>query len=105
MATLEEVTAQIRAAVGKDSGLGKSVKLNLKSDGFVLIDGATVSNEDGAADLTITLSLQNLLAMGQGALDPVMAIMLGKMKCSDLGTLIALQNPLKAIIAKVHGGA
>ena len=43
MATLDEITERVRAAVGSDSGLGKSLKFNLKGDGVVFIDGATVS--------------------------------------------------------------
>jgi putative sterol carrier protein len=98
--SLEELTAQVRAAVGADSGLGKTLKLNLKSDGIVFIDGGTVSNEDRPADLTITISLDNLLAMGAGRLKPAYAIMVGKLRCSDMGLLMSLEEPLTALIAR-----
>ncbi len=100
MPTLEELTTQVRAAVGADSGLGKSLKLNLKSDGVIFIDGGTVSNEDLPADLTITISLENLLALGAGTLKPAYALMVGKMRCSDMGLLMSLEEPLTALIAR-----
>jgi putative sterol carrier protein len=101
MATLEDITAKIRDAVGVDSGLGKTLKLDLKEDGVIFIDGGTVSNEDKPADLTITLSVDNLLAMAAGRLKPAFAIMVGKMQCSSLGTLMALEDPLTALIGRL----
>src|SRR5258706_398210 len=71
MSTLQDITDRVRTAVGTDSGLGKSLKFNLKSDGVVLIDGATVSNEDKPADLTLTITADDLVAMGEGKLDPM----------------------------------
>ena len=101
MPTLQEITAQIRAAVGTDAGLGKSLKLNLKEDGVVFIDGGTVTNDDKPADLTITISLENLLALGAGRLQPAFAMMVGKMQCSDLSLLMALQDPLTRLLANL----
>jgi len=100
MATLEELTTQIRTVVGSDAGIGKTLKLNLKSDGVVFIDGGTVSNEDRPADLTLTISLENLLAMGAGRLKPAYAIMVGKLRCSDMGLLLSLEEPLMALISR-----
>ncbi len=99
MRTLQDITAQIRAAVGSDAGLGKTVKLNLKGDGVVFIDGGTVTNEDKPADLTLTMSLENLVAMGAGRLQPAFAIMVGKMRCSDLSLLMELEDPLTALLS------
>ena len=101
MPTLPEITAQIRAAVGIDSGLGKSLKLNLKGAGIVFIDGGSVSNEDKPADLTISISTDNLLALGTGRLKPAFAMMVGKMQCSDLSLLLALEDPLTTLLAKL----
>jgi len=101
MPTLAEITDRIRAAVGSDSGLGKSLKLDLKSDGVVYIDGGAVSNENKPADLTITTSMDNLIALGEGRLKPAFAIMMGKLKCSDLALLMELEDPLLALIARV----
>jgi len=101
MATLQDITAKIKDAVGNDSGLGKTLKLNLKDDGVIFIDGGTVSNEDKAADLTITMSIDNLLAMAAGRLKPAFAIMVGKMQCSNLGTLMGLEDRLTDLIARL----
>jgi hypothetical protein len=55
MATLQEITDRIKGAVGDDSGLGKSLKFDLKDAGVIHIDGGSVTNEDKPADLTMTL--------------------------------------------------
>ena len=53
----------MKVAVGTDSGLGKTLKFNLKGDGFVYIDGGSVTNEDKPADLTVVLRIGNLEQM------------------------------------------
>ena len=54
MPDLAQVTEHIRGAVGDNSGLGKTVKLDLGDQGKIFIDGAstpnTVTNEDKPAD-------------------------------------------------------
>ncbi len=101
MATLQEVTDRMRAAVGADSGLGKTLKFNLKGDGFIFIDGGTVSNDDKPADLTITISLGDLVAMGEGKLDAMAAVMTGKMQLSDMGLAMSLQSKMTALFSKM----
>ncbi|RRN62739.1 SCP2 sterol-binding domain-containing protein [Caulobacter sp. 602-1] len=102
MATLQEITDRIKGAVGDDSGLGKSLKFDLKDAGVIHIDGGSVTNEDKPADLTMTLSLDDLLAIGAGSLDPTMAVMTGKLKLSDMGTAMALQPKMGALFAKMR---
>ena len=102
MATIQEVTDRIKGAVGDDSGLGKSLKFDLKDAGVIHIDGGAVTNEDKPADLTMTLSLDDLLAIGAGSLDPTMAVMTGKLKLSDMGTAMALQPKMGALFAKMR---
>jgi putative sterol carrier protein len=75
MATLQEITERFKAAVGEDSGLGKSLKFDLKGDGVIHIDGGSVTNEDKPADCTITVSKDDLEALGERKLDPTMAFM------------------------------
>jgi putative sterol carrier protein len=101
MATLQEMTDRIRSAVGSDSGLGKSLKFNLKGDGFIFIDGGTVSNEDKPADLTMTISAADLEAMGAGKLDGMTAVMTGKLQLSDMGVAMALQGKMQALFSKM----
>ena len=58
MATLEELTDRIRrAAASEQRGLGNTIKLDLKGEGFIHVDGAAVTNEDKPADLTVTVAL------------------------------------------------
>jgi putative sterol carrier protein len=101
MATLQELTDRVRTAVGDDSGLGKTLKFNLKGDGFVFIDGGTVTNEDKPADLTMTISLDDLVAMGEGKLDAMTAVMTGKLQLSDMGLAMGLQSKMQALFSKM----
>lgn len=84
MADLAQVTERIRQAVGDNSGLGKTVKLDFGGDGKIYIDGASapnaVTNEDKPADAVVQISWDDFLALSQGQLDPMMAFMQGKMK-------------------------
>lgn len=102
MATLQEITDKIKTAVGDDSGLGKSLKFDLKGEGVIHIDGGEVSNEDKPADLTMTLSKEDFLAIGAGSLDPTMAVMTGKLKLSDMGAAMALQSKMATLFAKLR---
>jgi putative sterol carrier protein len=101
MATLAEVTDRFRTAVGADSGLGKSLKFNLKGDGFIFIDGGTVSNEDKPADLTLTTTLDDLVAMGEGKLDATSAVMSGRLQLSDMGLAMGLQSKMTTLFSKM----
>ena len=101
MATLEEITERFRAAVGTDSGLGRSVKFVLKGDGVVRIEGAEVSNLDTPTDLTLTLSRADLEAMGQGRLNPMTAVLTGRLKVSDMATAMQVQSKLQALFDRV----
>ena len=97
--TLEEMTERVRGAVGADSGLGKTLKFDLKGDGVIHIDGGTVTNEDKPADLTMTIAKDDLIAMGEGKLDATMAFMSGKLKLSDMGLAMSLQPKMQQIFA------
>ena len=100
MATLQEITDRVKTAVGADSGLGKSLKFDLKGDGFIHIDGGTVTNEDKPADLTMTISMADLLEMGAGKLDATMAFMSGRLKLSDMGLAMRMMPEVRALFEK-----
>ena len=100
--TVEEMTQRVRDAVGSDSGLGKTLKFDLKGDGFIYIDGGTVTNEDKPADLTMTIAKDDLIAMGEGKLDATMAFMSGKLKLSDMGLAMSLQPKMQALFANMR---
>ncbi len=103
MSALDEITAKMRIAVGADAGLGKTLKYDLKGDGFIYIDGGTVTNEDKPADLTLTISLANLKELYSGNLSPMSAVMTGKLKMSDMGLAMILQSKLEALGKKMAG--
>lgn len=84
MTDLASLTHKISAALGENSGIGSIIKLDFGDDGKILINAAnvpnSVSNEDGDADTTVSLSMDDLVAMASGSLDPMMAFMMGKLK-------------------------
>lgn len=101
MSDLETITQKIASAVGENSGLGKIIKIDFGGDGQILINAANVpnvvSNEDGPADTTIQIAIDDLKAMATGSLDPMMAFMTGKMKIQgDMGVAQKLAPLLKA---------
>ena len=102
MTELEDLTQRIRTAVGTDSGLGKTLKFDLKGEGFILIDGGSVTNEDKPADLTLTISVKDLIALGQGKLDPMTAVMTGALRLSDMGVAMGVQGKMQALFAKLQ---
>jgi putative sterol carrier protein len=101
MTEFEDLTERMRTAVGTDSGLGKTMKFDLKGDGFIYIDGGSVTNEDKPADLTLTIKMKDLIAMGQGKLDPMTAVMTGALRLSDMGVAMGLQGKMQALFSKI----
>ena len=94
---IQECTDAILTKVGDDSGLNAVLKFDCGADGKVLIDGAsspnTVSNEDGEADCTVEITLDNLNNLLTGKLDPVTGFMGGKFKVSgDMSIAMKLQR-------------
>ncbi len=63
---------------------------------------ATVSNEDAPADLTMTISVDDLVAIGEGKLDPMTAVMTGRLRLSDMAAAMALQGKIRALFSKVQ---
>lgn len=100
MATVEELTDRIRRAAVADPGLDTSIKLDLKGEGFIHIAGAVVSNEDLPADLTVTVSRRDLTAIGKRELDPMRAMMTGRLKLSDMGLALSLQPKIQSLFSK-----
>ena len=84
MADLAQVTQAIRERVGENSGLGKTVKIDMGDTGKIFIDGASVpnsvTNDDKAADATVSIGWDDFMALSEGKLDPMMAFMQGKLK-------------------------
>jgi putative sterol carrier protein len=100
MAGLEELTERIRRAAASDVDLGATIKLDLKGEGFIHIAGATVTNDDLPADLVVRITAKDLAAMGKRELDPMRAIMTGRMKLSDMGLAMRLQPAIQTLFSK-----
>lgn len=96
--TLDAFTDQVRQAAQNAPNLGKTLKIQL-DEGPVFIDltqdEATVSNEDKEADTTVTTSIETLDKLRSGDLNPMMAVMSGKVKIKgDMGLALKLQSLL-----------
>ncbi|MBM3490499.1 MAG: SCP2 sterol-binding domain-containing protein [Alphaproteobacteria bacterium] len=97
---LAGVTERLRRRVGEDCGLGAKVKFDFGADGVILLDASRtpneIGNQDGEADCTLSIALDDFVAIGEGELDPMTAFMLGKLKVSgDMGLAMRLQKILR----------
>ena len=99
MATIQELTDKIKTAVGDDSGLGKSLKFDLKDAGVIHIDGGSVTNEDKPADLTMTLSLDDLLATHNATLPRLSHVV---RRLEDRGFVDRTRNSTDARATNAH---
>jgi putative sterol carrier protein len=79
---------------------GKRIKLDFGADGLVLLDGIAekVSQEDGPADTTITVTWDDLMALGRGELDPLSALMKGQLRIDgDMSNALQLQGVIEKL--------
>ena len=96
MATVAEITNRLRQALRERAGLAKSLKLDFKGEGFIHIDGQYVTNDDEPADCTVVVSREDLEALAKGELDPMAAMMRGRLKIQgDMAVAMQLQSMLR----------
>ena len=100
MVTLDDLTLRLRTAVASGDGLGTSIKLDLRGQGFIHVNGCVVSNEDDPADLVVSVTRADLVAMGKGELDPMRAMMTGRRRLSDLRLALGLQSKIQVLFEK-----
>ena len=91
-----EVFAQLQAKANEAEAIGGTLKFVI-DDLIVFVDGSgnsnIVSQEDNEADCTITTSAATLLELQSGDLNPMMAVMGGKIKIGgDMGLAMKVQS-------------
>lgn len=80
MGYIDEVTMKFEEAIASGPTPEKSLKINLKNVGFIVVCGTTVSNDDVDADTTITIAQKDFEDLVAGKLNPPVAFMQGKIK-------------------------
>ena len=96
MATVADITARLREAMKDRPGLAKSLKLDFKGEGFIHVEGQAVTNDDAPADCTVVISREDLEAMAKGELDPMTAMLRGRLKIKgDMAVAMQLQSMLR----------
>lgn len=90
-----EVFAQLQAKANEAEAIGGTLKFVI-DDLIVFVDGTgnnnVVSQDDNEADCTITTSAATLLELQSGDLNPMMAVMGGKIKIGgDMGLAMKVQ--------------
>jgi len=93
---IDQVINQIKEQAANISPLGATFKFIL-DESPIFIDGTgeenQVSAEDKEADCTITTSIETLQQLKAGSLNPMMAVMSGKIKIKgDMGLAMKLQS-------------
>lgn len=96
MATVSDITERLRAALQDQDALPKSLKVDFKGEGFIHVAGRTVTNDDAPADCTVVVAREDLEAMAKGQLDPMSAMMRGRLKIQgDMSVAMRLQTMLR----------
>ncbi len=95
--TLQICTEKIRTKLGQDSSLNATLKFDCGTQGVIFVDALVkphvVNNEDGDAHCTVFLSLEDLVALLAGELNPVQGFMSGRLKLTgDMSIALRLQK-------------
>lgn len=73
----------------------KRIKIDFGDEGVILLDGVAgaIVEEDQAADTVVSVSWEDLKALGRGDLDPMSALMQGRLRIDgDMGGAMQLQG-------------
>lgn len=101
---LSELTDKVRAHFEKGgAGLDRSVRLDLRGEGVIRVEGSEVTNVADPADLVISVSRRDLEALARGDLNPMTAAITGRLKVSDMGLAMSLMPQVKSLLAARSG--
>lgn len=97
--SIESIVAGIAERAAGVAPLGKNLKFDFGDENIVYIDGSGDANEvhqeDNEADCVVKISPENFNALVKGDLNPMMAMMSGKIKIKgDMGLAMKLQSLL-----------
>lgn len=97
--TFTEISDKVKSQAHRAPAMGKTLKLVLGDHEIIHVDmtstPAVVTNEDKEADCTITTTIDTLQAMQNGSVNPMMAVMTGKIKIKgDMAVAMKLQSLL-----------
>ena len=68
-----------------------SLKFDCGEDGVIVLNNGSATTEDQETDCTIAISLDNLVKLLTGKLNPMTGVMMGKLKVSgDMGVAMKL---------------
>lgn len=94
---VQELTTYLKSRADEAPVMDLSIKLHLKGDGVIHVNsrGAknVVSNEDLPADCTVSVTPENFQKLIKGKLNPMMAVMTGKLKIDgDMSVAMKLKD-------------
>ena len=93
---VDTILEQLNKQAQNVAPVGAKIKFVI-DEHHIMIDGSGEANEvkleDGEADTTIICSAETLMALKAGDLNPMMAVMTGKVKIKgDMGLAMKLQS-------------
>lgn len=98
--SIDRVVTGLKEKIGEDCGLGATLKFNFGDDGVVMLDATQVPNmvsaEDGDAQCTMEISMENFMLMANGELDGTSAFMTGKLKIQGDMSIAMKLGPILA---------
>lgn len=98
--SLETIEQEVRSNLMKFAGLGYRVKFVFDGGPAYLLDGTvtppTLAAEDGEADCTLRLSVENMEKLMAGTLNPTLAYTLGQLKVEgSVGVALKLASMME----------
>ena len=93
--SLQKIIVGLQEKIGEDCGLGAVVKFDFGDQGSLILDAVQIPNQVNVTgadpDCTMVISMDDFMAMADGALDGVSAFMTGRLKVQgDMGIAMKL---------------